>query len=57
MTGHPGCSDILSINRILKVYTKLISLADESQDTNHCSELLKSLNKLLTLSESVSYSS
>lgn len=52
VTGMPGCADIMSINRVLKIFTKLISLADANAD-NPNSHLLKSLNKLSSISQQV----
>ena len=52
VTGMPGCADIMSINRILKIFTKLILLADTNSHTPHL-HLLKSLNKLSHIKQTV----
>ena len=53
VTGMPGCSDIMSINRVLKIFASLISMADSKTD-NPYNRLLKSLDKLASIRESVS---
>lgn len=55
VTGSPGCSDIVSINRILKIFTGIISKVESSTGSaaKPYTQLLKTLNKLSSIESKV----